>query len=242
MSYPVGAGLTALFNFTKNGVLTNPSPLPTIVNATYPNTSLLSPFPALTPIRTGQFFAIVFTAGQVTATGPYQAFAYTTDATMDNYTSQADWEVQVTSSGSVDVVSFSGAAATQIDDIQTQVDLIGDGTLFTPVPVGTDGLTTITRGSSYYNNVGLALTYTLSGYPALTVGVGNAIWRGTGVRNVGLVQITGDTLSATQVRFELAATDTINLESGGYSIQAVVGGTPRVLKTPNDSLVVLDSN
>lgn len=240
MSFPIGTALTALFSFFKNSVLTDPSAPPTIVNATYPDFTLLTPIPALTHVRTGQYSAVVFTTLQSITAGNYQAIAYTTDTTLDNQVSLESWEVEATASGTVNVSSFSGAAATQVDDIQTHVDLIGTGTLFSPVPVNTDGATTITRGSSYYVVDGLALTYVLSGYPAFTVGTGNAHWRALDTHG-HIVDVPGNTTTSTTLVFELPPATTEILQTGSYSLKATIAGSSHTVKTQNDSLVVLNS-
>ncbi len=240
MSFPIGTALTALFSFFKSSVLTDPSAPPTIVNATYPDFSLLTPIPALTHVRTGQYSATVFTAGQVLTAGNYQALAYTTDATLDNQVSLESWEVESAASGSVDVKSFSGAAATQVTDIQTHVDLIGTGTIFSPVPVGTDGATTIVRGSSYYVVDGTALTYVFSGYPAFDVGTANAQWRALDTKG-HIVEIVGDTTAIDKLVFELSPAQSDILKTGSCSKQATIAGSLHTVKSANESLTVLNS-
>lgn len=145
------------------------------------------------------------------------------------------------SGGSGDVSSFSGAAATQMNDIQAHVDLIGTGQIIAGIiPVSSSGATQMVAGSSYYNADGLALIYTLNGYPALTVGTGNAVWTASAANGTTLA-ITGDTISSTQVRFELSPTQSAQLITGLYSLKGVINGSSHTLKTPNNTLTVLPS-
>lgn len=226
MSYPLGSALVAEFDFLKSGVLADPSPLPTIILAYRGDGSTIVP-PALTHTATGRFRATVFSASDTASiSGEYAAIAATTDATMDFQASVATWSV------GDDVI-------TDLEAILAKVNLIGDGTLFSPVPVGAGGVTTLTRGSSYQAANGLSLIYTLSGYPALIVD-DPAYWRAEKLNNGGILVITGTCIATDQMEFELANTDTAVLKEGHYSLSTDIAGS-NVLKTPNDSLIILES-
>lgn len=126
-------------------------------------------------------------------------------------------------------------------NVQSHTNLIGTGQITVgTIPVLPSGATTIVAGSSYYNADGLALTYTLSGYPALTVATGNATWKATKADGTTL-SVTGDTISSTQVRFELSPAQSALLISGSFSLTGIINGTAHTLKTPNNTLTVLPS-
>lgn len=240
MSYPVGSDLPGIFYFWKDGVLTDPSVAPTIVDARYPNFSQVASLPlALTHTATGTYTRTnVFTAAQAVVNGDYVAIVYANDATLDNRVSLCSWEVRTVAT-STDVATFSGAAAIEIDAIKAKTDLLGTGTVFSSVPVGTAGDTTLVRGSSYYNADGLALTYTLSGYPALTVS-SPCYWAAYTYTDGTPIIITGICTTTTTMRFELSSNDTLYLASGKYSLSTNLA-LSHLLRMPNDDLVILES-
>lgn len=406
MALPPSSALPAVFYFWKNGVLTSPSSAPTIVAAYYPDFSLLTGLPlSLTATATGVYTkSDVFTALQATQSGDYSAIAYTSDTTMDNQVSIAQWQVGIdyisqlaanvitaasiatdaiteiqaglaTSTSQITIndnvlEAITDIAAVQVDtdNIQTRIptalvnghmsssvqemgantltasalatsavteiqtglstltaqqvweyvtrtltalganvtvgdftaaalakfftlntgedfadsvagsvvreisggtgadpwgtdledggytgdeagavvlaikaktDTIGGGVTFANVPVGSAGETTLVRGSSYYNNDGLALLYTLSGYPVLTNGA-PCYWRAYTSPSGEPITITGVVVGTTQMRFELSDTNTTYLVSGKYAL-SVNSNFSHLLRTPNDTLTILES-
>lgn len=99
-SYPLGSALVAEFDFLKGGVLTDPSPAPTISLAYKGDGSTIAP-PALTHVATGRYRATVFGASDTTVAGDYGALAVTTDATLDFQASLATWNVGVNDVASI---------------------------------------------------------------------------------------------------------------------------------------------
>lgn len=217
MSYPPGVALVAEFDFFKNGALTDPSPLPTIILAYKGDGSTITP-PVLTHTATGRFRATVFSPTDTASIqGRYTAIAMTTDATMDSRISIVSWDVVT---------------------ILNQLSLISNGVVFTTAPVSANGATVLVRGASYKIADGRSLIYTLSGYPALNVGQ-PAYWRAPKAAG-GVLQITGTCIATNQMQFELADTDTALLESGKYSLKTSLVSTD-IIKTPNDTLRILES-
>lgn len=101
MSYPLGSALVAEYNWLKNGVLFDPTPLPTIALAYRGDGSTIVP-PALTHTATGRFRATVFSAlDTATIEGEYAALASTTDATVDFQASLATWQVGITDASDI---------------------------------------------------------------------------------------------------------------------------------------------
>lgn len=100
-SYPLGSALVAEFDFTKNGALADPSPLPTIILAYKGDGSTVTPA-ALTHLAPGRFRATVFTASDTASVvGEYAAIAATSDATMDSRIAVATWAVGVVAPASI---------------------------------------------------------------------------------------------------------------------------------------------
>jgi hypothetical protein len=101
MSYPLGSPLIGEWDWYKNGVLFDPSPLPTITLA-YKGDGTTIVAPALTRVATGRFRAIVFSAADTAlVTGEYAAFATTSDATADFQVSVATWQVGIVTPASI---------------------------------------------------------------------------------------------------------------------------------------------
>jgi hypothetical protein len=95
VSLPLGTALVATWTFTASGVLHDPSPAPTVIEAAYPDGTVLAGLPlALTKVRTGVYQAQIFSAGQVTQVGTYSALAYSSDTALDSPygDGQAVWE------------------------------------------------------------------------------------------------------------------------------------------------------
>lgn len=163
MSKPLGSILDGAFQFFQNGVLFDPTPLPTVIVCSKPDGSTVAP-PALTHPGVGRFYAAQLFSSTDTATleGFYSAYAATTDATVDNPGYYVLWEVEAASS-SVAVSSFTGAAATQVDAIQAKTDLIASGTwsVISPTSTNVDGTVTITltKGDDYYAANGLDIVF-----------------------------------------------------------------------------------
>lgn len=93
MSLPTAIILSMEAQYTKNGALYDPSPAPTVTDASYPDgTVLATGLPiTMTHVRTGVYTANVFTALQSTLVGTYQATANTSDATVDQVSGNFPW-------------------------------------------------------------------------------------------------------------------------------------------------------
>lgn len=252
MTYPPGATLIAEFDFLKDGVLADPSPLPTIILAYKSDGSTIAP-PSLEHTATGRFRAIVFNAIDTVDGGEYVAIASTSDVTMDYQAALQSWEVgtEVVDPATVAaavwnrltslVVTSGSMGKYMLDSFATvlaKVGLIGNGVVFSPVPVGAGGKTIVTRGSSYLKVDGLSLKYTIAGYPPLTVDA-NAYWRAFKLDGTTLV-VTGKCIAVDQMEFELTAAQTTVLYSGVYSLSTTLI-TTSFIKMPNDNLIVEES-
>ena len=127
--------------------------------------------------------------------------------------------------------------------IVDKLGLIGNGTIFTSIPVSSDGATVLVRGASYLAADGRSLVYTLSGYPALPIG-SPCFWRAKKVQNGGVLEVTGIITAADEMTFELTAAETAVLDSGKYSLKVDLDISPTgedIIKTPNDTLRILES-
>lgn len=91
MSHPNGVTLNAIFEFYLDGVLTDPSPLPTLVTGSMYPDGTAGPTPALTRVRAGVFTATVFTALQNVLKGTYKAWVFVSDLTLDSRYSPVQW-------------------------------------------------------------------------------------------------------------------------------------------------------
>lgn len=239
MSFPVGTALTALFNFTKNGVLTDPVPAPTIVNATYPDTSLLAPIPALTHVRTGQYSATVFTAGQVTATGPYQALAYTSDTTIDNFASQADWEVETAAvatdplTAAVPGAYASGTAGWALGLINSiyntvlaiLVKVSSQATAFIS-PVATNQDTEIYTSRDFQTADGLELSYTTN----ITIYNTDTFSWNAGPIGAPWLQLAGVYVDANHLTVSITRANAALLQTGHTGFEVTVTRAGRVIQ------------
>jgi hypothetical protein len=170
VSLPLGTALVATWTFTASGVLHDPSPVPTVIEASYPDGTVLAGLPlALTKIRTGVYQAQIFSAGQVTQVGTYSALAYSSDTTLDSPygDGQASWQdVGVNSVSALtstalgqffayltSSVTTAGSWAKYISDTLATIlsRTASSGGPFVS-PVADDGITTIIYVSRDYNS------------------------------------------------------------------------------------------
>lgn len=185
MPLPLNTALSATFEFTKAGALFDPTPLPTLIDARYPDASSPS-LVGLSHPAVGVFTATVFASNLVTQIGSYTALAYTSDATADAG-GYAGYEWAEVGNNLITV-----AGTTQI---------VSNGP--------TNGTRTYTRGEDRKAADGLAwIVNAPSGYPSFSGGSNaRAVFNGS-------VTVTGSILNATQLSFDLLATAMASVPPG----------------------------
>jgi hypothetical protein len=97
----------------------------------------------------------------------------------------------------------------------------------------------LVRGSSYMAADSRALIYKLTGVPAFTVNA-PCYWRGTGANGLSVL-ITGTCTAVDTMQFEATPAITALLASGSFSLSTNFAVTSDVIKTPNDTLTILES-
>lgn len=219
MSKPLGSILDGSFFFFANGVLTNPTPLPTVTVCSKPDGTTVAP-PALTNPAPGIFYAAqLFSATDTDAlAGFYSAFAENSDASIDNPLYLVEWEVEA-ASGSIDVSSFSGAAETQIGTIENQTSRIGAGNWAVFSPTSRRGnviVVDITPNDDYYPDDGRQIAFEVpSGLPDLTGA--SALLRLP--KGNSYIQVTANTVNNSLISFTLPRSQSKQVTPGDYAVQ-----------------------
>lgn len=103
--------------------------------------------------------------------------------------------------GSVDVKSFSSAAATQINQIEANTNVIGSGVVTVVSAVSANGNIVVAQGSDNYHSDGLAASFLLDGWPDIT---GGAVL--LEVEQLGL-SLSGTITASDAFYFDIARTD-----------------------------------
>lgn len=235
MTAPLNSDLLFRFFVTQNGVPYDPTPAPTLT-LEKPDGSQTTP--ALAHPRVGEF-TYTLTAVNVNQAGSYVGTIYTSDSSADSFAYRASWEV-----GTNDVLSIAANVWAALTSSLTTPDSIGKlladnlnnvaGTILALIygkvfPLG-GGLVTyvgpvsengkkleIVRGDDYTIAKNRALRWTFTGYPDFTgASVQFALYLGEDQ----IFSRAGDVVSATELRVELTAVQTITTRKALY--QAVV--------------------
>jgi hypothetical protein len=219
VSLPLGTALVATWTFTASGVLHDPSPVPTVIEASYPDGTVLAGLPlALTKIRTGVYQAQIFSTGQVTQVGTYSALAYSSDTALDSPygDGQAVWQdvgvnsvSALTSTALASVLRLrrqrrdDGGVVGQVRRwirwraIVSQTDLIGQIEITLAAPVVGFQIVPLITNRSYKNSLGNPVTFTVTGLAFSLLAPGIAIKMNVAVNGGTPQAFTGTATSAT---------------------------------------------
>lgn len=235
MSKPLSSVIDGTFIFKKNGVLANPSPVPTLIACVKPDGTTVTP-DTLTNPSTGVYYADqLFSAAQTaTLTGTYIAIAETTDTTVDYPTWVSEQEIEDTATITLSAASITAiwayltASATTagtmgkyiVDSFATLLVSITSAVRNVISPVTDELDLELEQDDTYYLSDSRQLAFTLTGAPSITgATVRLKVPKRAAITGPSPLSITGVVTASDSCYVELTATHTSIPGAWPYRLQ-----------------------